>query len=225
MASSSIMPEKVPTDKSPILKRVGITEGHCLQTGWKLWYHNPSDMDWSMKSYKLVFPMTIHYLEELIILFNSWDLCLPRTAEGMFFLMRCPTADTTIFPRWEDENNKNGGYWSFKITKDMSDEVWKKMCFLTVNESICLNWDTINGISISPKKNFCIVKIWNRSSSERDVKTLSDEIKFLNIDECLYSSHNDNIKKDKDKLARKRQYRRNKYNKKSPYKNRHRHHY
>ena len=30
-----------------------------------------------------------------------------------------------IYPQWEDINNLNGGYWSFKIDKSKAQDVWE----------------------------------------------------------------------------------------------------
>jgi len=54
-----------------------------------------------------------------------------------------------------------------------------------------------------PKKKFCIIKIWNNNSDNTSSDILSSELKnFLNIDEVKYSSHNKNIKRDKDKIEK-----------------------
>ena len=61
---------------------------------------------------------------------------------------------------------------------------------------------TINGVSISPKKSFCILKIWN-SNCEINSNSLIADIKHLNKDETLYSNHEFNIKKDTNKNKKK----------------------
>ena len=78
----------------------------------------------------------------------------------------------------------------------------------------------INGISISPKKNFSIVKIWLKNNSNISIQKLLDiNIDFLNVNESIYSDHSLNIKKDKHKqLNQKQNYRKNYGN----YKNNHR---
>jgi hypothetical protein len=117
--------------------------------------------------------------------------------------MRKTDKGIPIFPMWEDENNKNGGVWSFKITKEEADDVWFKLCTYMIGENICENVEIckyINGISISPKKNFCIVKIWNSDYMLSDTHLLSSSITFLNLNEVLYSSHQNNIERDHVKI-------------------------
>jgi len=176
---------------------------HQLNTNWIVWYHNPSDKSWSLDSYKSI--LELSYLEDFLVLKNSWAECLPSASEGMFFLMR-KIKNTVIYPQWEDENNKQGGYWSFKIPKESSHEIWLKLCSYTIGEQLCNNVTDslqINGISISPKKNFCIIKIWNNNQSKNNVNILSDEMTFLDKNEVKYSSHNNNIQRDYNKFYKK----------------------
>ena len=84
---------------------------HKTFSKWIVWYHNPSDKNWSLNSYKDI--IEISSIEDFWVLRNTWDKCLPLVHEGMFFLMRL-TKDGCIYPQWEDKNNRKGGYWSFK---------------------------------------------------------------------------------------------------------------
>ena len=173
---------------------------HLLNSKWVVWYHNPSDKSWDRDSYKDI--LEIESLEDFFVLKNSWEKCLPLVSEGMFFLMRKLKSGKVIYPQWEDINNKHGGYWSFKINKDLAQEVWFKLCSFTIGEYICENVQesqNVNGISISPKKNFCIIKIWNNNSKKEDIKLLSSELDFLNMTEVKYSSHMENIERDLSK--------------------------
>ena len=56
---------------------------HQLNTNWIVWYHNPSDKSWSLDSYKSI--LELSYLEDFLVLKNSWAECLPSASEGMFF--------------------------------------------------------------------------------------------------------------------------------------------
>ena len=155
-----------------------------------------------MNSYKSI--LELQTVEDFLVLINSWDECLPKVTEGMYFIMRKFSKDNIIYPRWEDKYNKNGGYWSFKVSDSDSCEIWNNLCKILIGEGISeVNTMDINGISISPKKKFCIIKIWNNNSDNTSSDILSSELKnFLNIDEVKYSSHNKNIKRDKDKIEK-----------------------
>ena len=81
----------------------------------------------------------------------------------MFFLMR-----EHITPRWEDENNKDGGCFSFKISKFLMQDKLFELCAQTLGETIGKTGSmskNINGISICPKKNYYIIRIWIKDSS------------------------------------------------------------
>ena len=177
-----------------------LINNHRLNSKWVVWYHNPSDKSWNKDSYNDI--LELHSLEDYLVLKNSWDKCLPLVSEGMFFLMRKLDSGKVIYPQWEDVNNKDGGYWSFKIDKDEAQNVWFKLCSFTVGECICCNTMEslqVNGISISPKKNFCIIKIWNNNYKKEDIKLLSEKLSFLDMEQVKYSSHVKNIERDTTK--------------------------
>ena len=128
---------------------------HRLHTNWIIWYHDPSDKNWTKGSYKSV--LELNTLEDFIAIDNSWSQCLPLVTEGMYFIMR-KIKKKVIYPLWEDELNKAGGYWSFKVNNEDSQKIWSDLCKFLIGETIC-NEDTmlINGLSVSPKKKFCIL--------------------------------------------------------------------
>jgi hypothetical protein len=177
---------------------------HTLNTNWVIWYHSPSDKSWTIDSYKSI--LEIETIEDYLVLKNSWTNCLPTVNEGMFFVMRKFDNGKVILPQWEDVNNKNGGYWSFKVDNTQAQEVWCKLCSYTIGETVCNKLEdqlTINGISISPKKTFCIIKIWNSNRNNNDINILSKELgNFLNLTESQYSSHTNNIDRDTVKVQR-----------------------
>ena len=71
-----------------------------------------------------------------------------------------------IKPMWEDPNNKAGGCFSFKVVNKNVPEVWKSVSYLLTGETLSSEQpfqSNITGITISPKKSFCILKIWMKS--------------------------------------------------------------
>lgn len=122
---------------------------------WSMYFHDPYDIEWDNNSYKLV--GNISTMEDFVNYFVAFRELFTK---GMFFIMR-----TDIMPRYEDELNQNGGCFSFKIMAEDLDSRWFSMCAnvigenIGVNDNICYN---INGISISPKKYFYIIRIWIR---------------------------------------------------------------
>ena len=151
---------------------------HKTNNCWIMWYHNPSDTDWSTDSYKDI--IEISSIEDYCVLKNSWDLCLPKVSEGMFFLMRKIDEKTKIYPKWEDKHNIDGGCWSFKVPKDKCRTVWFNLIKYVLGECIInkdIDYSIINGISISPKKNFSIFKIWLKYNTTINIhELLTDKI-------------------------------------------------
>jgi len=125
---------------------------HPLSEKWVLWAHLPHDTDWSMNSYISI--MTVTYVEEITALMHTLPDSLLSTC--MFFCMK-----EHVKPVWEDPANKQGGCFSYKITQTIGD-CWRNTSYSMVGKTLSKDKgfkDAINGISISPKKNFCILKV------------------------------------------------------------------
>ena len=76
----------------------------------------------------------------------------------MLFIMR-----DNIKPMWEADENKEGGSMSFKIYKKDIYDAWIQLVINLISENLLKeskHFNKINGISISPKKTFSIMKIW-----------------------------------------------------------------
>lgn len=151
-----------------------------LNENWVLWFHAPKDENWDLESYKKI--MTIETIEDY---WKCHLLLTERMApEGMFFLMK-----DGIDPIWENTENKNGGCWSFKFNKKNVYNDWIRLSSLIVSENITKtnSNEEINGISISPKKSFCIVKIWNKNKDNSSLKLLND---CVDTSQTIYRAHN-----------------------------------
>ena len=161
------------------------TEATPLCDKWVLWAHLPHDTDWSLKSYIQL--MSLSSMEEVIALYNSIPPAMVKNC--MLFLMR-----QNIKPMWEDPNNKAGGCFSFKVTNKSVPEVWKHVSYLLTGESLSTDeafQDNITGITISPKKSFCILKIWMKSLDFQNPRVIS-EVKGLQVGGCLFKKHKPN---------------------------------
>ena len=192
---------------------------HSLNDKWNLYYHLPDNKNWDLDSYKTIIA-NMNYAEEAIAINN--ELTEESIRSCMFFLMRKIDEHNMVYPQWEDKNNIKGGCWSFKIHKDKCRNVWFNLMKYILGECIINNeveYSIINGISISPKKNFSIVKLWLKYNTSINIhKLLTDKIDFLNYNESIYSKHESNIKKDKIKMSRntgtkykKKYYKKDKY--------------
>ena len=109
-----------------------------------------------------------------------------------------------VFPSWDCHENINGGVLSIKILKDYLPSFLQKLIFNLLGEILLKPehknlTQCINGISTSPKKHFCIVKIWISNN------TLNNK-SFFNIPEnyhgdIIYKSNRDNITNENIRLT------------------------
>ena len=151
-----------------------------LKTKWVLWGHLQHDTNWNMDSYTQI--CTTTYVEELVELIDK----LPEKmlTNYMLFMMR-----DGINPVWEDEQNKHGGCFSYKVDNKYVKEIWSELCYYILGNTISTEPvnNTITGVSISPKKSFCIIKIWMSSCKFQDASIMN--IKQLKLNNCLFKKH------------------------------------
>ena len=150
---------------------------------WDLYYHLPYDKSWDISSYKKIME-NIDSVEKLIAINESLPELVVKHC--MLFVMK-----TGITPMWEDPKNRNGGCFSFKVINKQVYGVWKALFYAICGETLCVDKkynSVINGITISPKKNFCIIKIWLENCSIQDSKIIID-IPNLVKDGCLFKKH------------------------------------
>ena len=155
---------------------------HNLDDNWVLYIHYPNDTNWNISSYKKI--AEINTIEKAIVLFNmiSEDLY----SRCMFFLMR-----NDIIPMWEQPENKNGGAYSFKVDVKCLKQIWKSMCYQAIGESVMKNAmesKNVNGITLSPKKNFAIIKIWTANCEMQD-PTRINYFENITSDGCIFKKH------------------------------------
>jgi hypothetical protein len=114
---------------------------------WSVYFHNPSDDNWNFDGYiKIIDIASVFEFWSLQKQFNTF------VEKGMFFIMR-----EHIFPCWDDVHNKDGGCLSVKVLKNNMTVYWGELSMAVLGEFLGAH---VNGISTSPKKSFCIVKIW-----------------------------------------------------------------
>lgn len=153
---------------------------HLLNTPWTLYYHLIDNDSWDISSYvKLI---TFASLENTINYYKyiDEDIC----KKSMLFLMR-----KDIKPIWEDKENIDGGCYSFKIQNRLIHNVWKNISYNLVAENFLQeNQNIINGISISPKKYFCILKIWINDKTYSKLKFNNE---YINNLEYIFKPNNE----------------------------------
>ena len=159
--------------------------GHLIPTGsWTAYFHEPEDVTWTEKSYKL--------LQELI----SWEsvgtilteLGPHKTTNGLLRIMR-----GSYSPLWEDKANIRGGSYCLKVSRRNSIDVFKRY-LIAAALGICSKDpdNLIVGVTISPKKGFCIIKVWNTNANlfhnASNILLLHEEV---NEKDILYRNHTD----------------------------------
>ena len=155
---------------------------HKLSHNWTLWAHLPHDTNWAAASYKKIYEFDT--AEQAIAVF---EVLPPKLVMNcMLFLMR-----SGIVPMWEDAQNRNGGCFSYKVANKEVNSAWKQLSYVTVGETISTNMNVIpivNGITISPKKNFCIIKIWMANCNFQNAGIIR-ELEGITAHGCLFKKH------------------------------------
>ena len=155
---------------------------HKLSHRWTLWAHLPHDTNWAASSYKKIYEFDT--AEQAIAIFEVLPHKLVMNC--MLFLMR-----TGIVPMWEDAQNRNGGCFSYKVANKEVNSAWKQLSYVTVGETISTNLNVVpivNGITISPKKNFCIIKIWMANCNFQNAGIIR-ELEGITAHGCLFKKH------------------------------------
>jgi hypothetical protein len=159
------------------------TQLHTLNDKWNIYYHLPDNKNWDLSSYKVLMN-EIDCAEAVIALNTKLHDHVVRNC--MLFVMR-----EGITPMWEDPKNRNGGCFSYKVSNKHVPEVWKNLFYCLCGESLCVKPEHskfVNGITISPKKNFCIIKIW---LSNIDIQDPNSIVSIPNLlkQGCLFKKH------------------------------------
>lgn len=155
---------------------------HPLSSTWTLWAHLPHDTDWSVDSYKRI--VTFDTVEDLIALYQAVPETMIRNC--MLFLMR-----EDVRPTWEDAKNRDGGCFSFKVGNKTVPSVWTQLSYALAGETLASDqslMDTITGVTISPKKNFCVVKVWLSGCDYKNPEGLL-AIAGLPTAGCIFKRH------------------------------------
>ena len=160
------------------------SQDHPLIDKWVLWAHLPHNTDWSLKSYiKLQHLQTV---EDVVSITNAIPEKMVKNC--MLFLMK-----NDIKPTWEDPGNIAGGSFSFKVSNKVVHDIWNNLFYTTIGQTISNDVgfvNTVNGITISPKKNFCIIKIWTNNCSKQNPALIDpSHLNGLNLNGCLFKKH------------------------------------
>jgi hypothetical protein len=146
---------------------------------WSLYYHDTQDQNWNEDSYKKVASFTNYKtLWAAVALIGT-----EKFNNGMWFFMRDPHP-----PLWENHMNIRGGSYCIKVGQNLSFELYQRYMAAATLDMVSKRpvENRIVGVSISPKKGFHIIKVWNQNGECDDVKDLALLDESLNIKEVLY---------------------------------------
>jgi hypothetical protein len=157
-------------------------EPHFLNDCWSLYFHDPSDENWNRSSFiKITDISTIEDFWAVNMIIKD------HLYQAMFFLMR-----ESIFPLWEETENRNGGYISLKILKAQVPDTWEELSAKLLSENLLKPahsnlWNHINGISISTKRSFVIFKLWLKTHEVS--MPIMYNIQCADINEMLFKAY------------------------------------
>jgi hypothetical protein len=160
------------------------TPTHAIPTGpWKLYFHESDDKSTGLDSYKMIY--TAASWEGLGTLLR--ELGPPRILGGILKVMRGETS-----PLWENKANIRGGAYCLKIPRRSAVEVFTR--YVAAAAADCATTDPaanpIVAVTISPKRHFCIIKLWNQDAKAHHdpaaIALLHEEVR---TEEILYRPH------------------------------------
>jgi hypothetical protein len=145
-----------PSGVSAVAGTATAGAGSEKPSSWTLYFHDPEDSSWTPDSYKVIGSFAT--FPDLWATFAR--IGEARFLGGMFFLMRDPYP-----PLWENRANIRGGSYSIKVPEKAAHETYMRYIAAGVLGLLSKEAaNTIAGVSISPKKGFHILKIWNVDS-------------------------------------------------------------
>lgn len=156
---------------------------HELSCKWNLYYHLQTDNSWTHDSYKIIM-REIDSVESV----NALNETIPEYMlyNCMFFCMK-----NGIAPMWEDAKNRDGGCFSYRVANTDVSTAWRKLMVAMCGNSLTTGpkyESHINGITISPKKRFSVIKIWMDTCNFQNPDLVRD-IPSLPKDGCLFKKH------------------------------------
>jgi hypothetical protein len=164
---------------------------HLLQNTWQL-YLEHIHTDWSMEG-------LLKSLEDLgrfntgEDFWNCYEKALLKLTKldkkESIHLFRVKPDSKSILPVWEDNENKNGGEWTFRVDivtkKDGRDitgasKAWENLLCTIIGEQFdeCLaDGDEICGLTISAREKDFVFALWHKNASSSKKEDYSRKIK------------------------------------------------
>ena len=153
-----------------------------IPTGdWTLYFHSPAEKKWSIDTFHNL--GTAKTWDDFCKLINAQEDS--KWARGMYFWMK-----GNVPPLWENFQNIKGGSYSICIGESDSIDIFHRYTAACMLCCVTQSDDIVQGITISPKKGFHVIKIWNKDASRYNkasgMKVLD---KRVNGSEVRYMPH------------------------------------
>ena len=128
-----------------------------IPTGsWTLYFHSPDETKWTLNTF-----ISMGAMKTWRDFWTIMDgLQLEYLSNGMFFLMRDPYP-----PLWESHHHIRGGCYSFRCQKAEAPDIYINHIIAVMMNVLTDPKNQINGLSISPKRGFNIIKAWNNNAA------------------------------------------------------------
>lgn len=129
----------------------------AIPTGsWTLYFHSPDENKWTLNTF-----ISLGSMKTWRDFWTIIDgLGLDYLSSGMFFMMRDPSP-----PLWESHHHIHGGCYSFRCQKAEAPDIYINHIIAAMINQLSDSSNQINGLSISPKRGFNIIKVWNTKAS------------------------------------------------------------
>jgi len=149
---------------------------------WTLYYHDTQDQSWNEDSYKKVATFTNYK----ILWATINNIGSEKFNNGMWFFMLDPHP-----PLWENSLNIRGGSYCIKTSQSQSFEIYQRYIAAASLNLVSQRPDEnkIVGVSISPKKGFHIIKIWNKNGSVGDIRDIALLDESIKASEIIFRSN------------------------------------
>ena len=158
------------------------TETTKFQNSWILWYHDPENNNYSLSSYVRICEVSTPQ--------QFWSVvdAVPQDAWecGMFFFMKAGYK-----PLWDSPENEHGGSWSKKVEISNIHTIFTDLMVHCVSDELLTKHkDSLVGITVSPKGQFSIIKIWNTTTNVNDRTCLNSKMSLFPVEEDVtYTAH------------------------------------
>jgi hypothetical protein len=152
----------------------------AIPTGsWTLYFHSPDENKWTLNTF-----ISLGAMKTWRDFWTIIDgLGADYLSNGMFFMMRDPSP-----PLWESHHHIRGGCYSFRCQKADAPDIYINHMIAAMTNQLSDPSNQINGLSISPKRGFNIVKAWNANASAFNKPTdLNTTFSIIRDSDIIYT--------------------------------------